>query len=104
MQDLEQCESSLLLVYFWAKYNLTNCKSQTKCNVADGINSSIDRAVPDVHQVSQLRHHAAVDHADSEPQRRHRDDQVVGPGGEGNLVIQTIGLDTDKYTAIGSRE
>ena len=58
-------------------YILTYRESEAECDVADGVDPSVDVGVADVTDVAELGHHARVDHADAEAEARHRHDQVV---------------------------
>lgn len=59
-------------------YLRTYRESQAEGDVSDGIDPSVDVGVANVADVSELGHHARVDHADAEAETRHRHDQVVG--------------------------
>lgn len=63
----------------------TYSESQAEGDVADGVDASVDGGVADVDEVTQLRHHRAVDHADGETQTSIGDDQVVDVACQGNL-------------------
>ena len=68
------------------EHQLTDCEPQTERDVSNGVDAPVDGRVPDVHQEPQLGHHGGVHHPDPEAQAGHGDDQVVGAGGEGNLL------------------
>lgn len=60
-------------------------KTQTERHVTDGVDAAVHGRVPDVHQVSQLGHHARVDHSDGEAQAGVRQNQVMDGGGHWDL-------------------